>query len=184
MLPVLLSVLLPALLLVSGCGPSQEASVRVPPTTPTAPTDSSGSAAATTGTAGVAATSPALGVLHAWDARRSAAWRRADPAELAGLYVPGSRTGRADVRLLRQYADHGLVVRRLDTQVFAVRVLSRRPGRLVLRVTDRVAAGLAVRDGRPVALPATAPVVRVVTLERGPAGSARWRVREATRLRG
>ena len=123
-------------------------------------------------------------MLHGWDARRSAAWSRADPTALARLYVPGSRSGRADVRLLRQYADHGLVVRHLETQVFSVGVLSRRPGRLVLRVTDRVASGLAVRDGRRVTLPATAPAVRVVTLERGTAGSARWRVREATRLRG
>jgi len=122
-------------------------------------------------------------VLHGWDQRRLQAWRRADPGALGRLYVPGSRTGRADVRLLREYADHGLVVQRWSTQVFAVQVLAHGRGRLVLRVTDRVVAGSAARGGRLVALPATAPAVRVITLERGPA-PARWRVREATRLGG
>ena len=159
----------------SGCaraGPS----ARVPPPDRTAqevPT------AAGLGTA----STPALRVLHGWDERRLEAWRRADAGALGRLYVPGSRTGRADVRLLREYAAHGLVVQRLSTQVFAVQVLARGRGRLVLRVTDRVVAGSATRGGRAVALPATAPAVRVVTLERG-ATPARWRVREATRLGG
>ena len=65
----------------------------------------------------------ALEVLHAWDTRRARAWAEADADALRALYVRGSAAGRADVRLLRAYAARGLVVRRLVTQVFAVRVL-------------------------------------------------------------
>ena len=65
----------------------------------------------------------ALEVLHEWDVRRARAWARADLDALRALYVRGSGAGRADVRLLRAYRARGLVVRRLVTQVFAVRVL-------------------------------------------------------------
>ncbi|MCW2817687.1 MAG: hypothetical protein JWR42_474 [Marmoricola sp.] len=180
---------LTSLLLASGCagGATDVQASRTAPPVPAAQA-ASPSSSAPPGPSRANRSSHALTVLHAWDARRLAAWRRADPGALARLYVPGSRTGRADVRLLREYADHGLVVRRLVTQVFAVQVVGRSPsrgrGRLVLRVTDRVASGTATRDGSPVALATTAPVVRVVTLERQPAGTPSWRVREATRLRG
>lgn len=108
----------------------------------------------------------ALGVLRGWDARRSAAWRAADPVALRSLYAHGSRAGAADVRLLRAYDDHGLVVRHLWTQVFAVRVLRRTPDTWRLRVFDRVAGGVAERAGTPVPLPSTRPATRDVDLRR------------------
>ena len=69
----------------------------------------------------------ALEVLRHWDARRAAAWADADVRALRRLYVPGSGAGRADARLLEAYGARELVVRRLETQVFAVRVLERQP---------------------------------------------------------
>ena len=165
-LPALLA-LLPVVVLGAGCG-GREGPASHPPV-------------ATPASAARGAEADTLAVLHDWDARRLRAWRRADARALGRLYGAGSATGRADVRLLREYADHGLVVRDLRTQVFAVRVLSRSPVRLRLRVTDRLAGGTAVRDDRPVALPATPPAVRVVDLRR-PTRTAPWRVQEATRL--
>ena len=114
-----------------------------------------------------------LGVLAAWDRRRSAAWSTGDAEALRAIYLPGSRAGWADVRLLRQYAAAGTRVRRLTTQVFAVSVLERSPGRLRLRVVDRVAGGEAVRAGRVRPLPSGPVVTRTVELLRRPGG---WRV--------
>lgn len=108
----------------------------------------------------------ALGVLHGWDARRSAAWRTSDPVALRSLYAQGSRAGAADVRLLRAYDDHALVVRRIWTQVFAVRVLRHASDTWRLRVFDRVAGGTAERAGIAVPLPSTRPVTRLVDLRR------------------
>ncbi len=170
LLPLLALLLVAAL--VSGCG-GQEA--------PAAPSPSSAAQPATPAAHGHAVVPDALSVLHAWDARRLRAWRRADPRALGRLYGPGSATGRADVRLLREYADHGLVVRDLRTQVFALRVLSRSPLLVRLRVTDRLAGGTAVRDERPLSLPATPPAVRVVELRR-PTADAPWQVQETTRV--
>ncbi len=102
----------------------------------------------------------ALEVLHTWDARRAAAWARQDDRALKALYVPGSSVGRVDERLLRAYADRGLVVRRIRTQVLAVEVLDLRRGTLLLRVRDRVAGGALVRDGRVRPLQPTRPVTR------------------------
>jgi hypothetical protein len=123
----------------------------------------------------------ALAVLHQWDAQRAAAWAAADEAALRGLYVPGSSAGRADVGLLRSYTDRGLVVRRLVTQVFSIEVLRRTPGRLVVRVVDRVAGG-SVQEGiqqvralRP--LPSSVPEVRRIELHET-AGS--WQVVSVT----
>jgi hypothetical protein len=82
----------------------------------------------------------ALGVLRAWDDRRATAWRERDPAALRALYVQGSSALTADLRLLRAYTGRGLVVRRLETQVFGARVLQRSPGVLRLRVHDRTSA--------------------------------------------
>ena len=42
-------------------------------------------------------------VLADWDERRATAWAQGDPEALADLYVAGSRTGAADVRLLQHY---------------------------------------------------------------------------------
>jgi hypothetical protein len=108
----------------------------------------------------------ALDVLHEWDARRARAWAHADPRELRSLYVPGSSAARSDVRLLQAYQARGLVVRRMVTQVFGVRVLRRDPGQLTLRVLDRVAGGRVDDGGRELALPSSRPVVRRIELHR------------------
>lgn len=108
----------------------------------------------------------ASAVLAAWDARRSAAWAAGDVDALAGLYADGSRTGAADVRLLGHYRDRGLTVEGLTTQLLAVSVVRRGPGRLVLDVTDRVVAGRAVGGTRPVALPVDRASTRRVVLVR------------------
>ena len=107
--------------------------------------------------------------------------RRATPSELRRLYVAGSRAGRADVRLLREYAASGTRLQRLTTQVFAVDVLDRAPGRLRLRVVDRVAGGEVVRAGRVSALRSGPVVTRRVELVRRDAG---WQVRRSDAVRG
>jgi hypothetical protein len=106
------------------------------------------------------------GVLAGWDERRADAWARADAGALADLYAPGSRSGAADVRLLRAYARRGLRVEGLTTQVLALRVVERSPRRLVLVVTDRVVGGSAVGGAAPVALPADRASTRRVELVR------------------
>lgn len=120
----------------------------------------------------------ALEVLHHWDERRARAWAGSDELALRGLYVRGSAAARSDVRLLRSYTARGLVVRRLVTQVFGVRVLRREPGRLAIRVRDRVAGGLVDTGDRDVALPSTRPVTRRIELRR--VGGS-WRVVAVTR---
>jgi hypothetical protein len=115
-------------------------------------------------------------VLAAWDERRAAAWARGDAEALADLYAPGSRSGAADVRLLRAYARRGLRVEGLTTQVLGLRVVERTPRRLVLVVTDRVVGGSAVGGAAPVALPADRASTRRVVLERQ---RGRWVVAEA-----
>ncbi|GAA1448678.1 hypothetical protein GCM10009641_77190 [Mycobacterium cookii] len=145
------------------------------------PTGSSGPAAARPAEARPsAARTPGPGsasaVLATWDARRSAAWAAGDVDALAGLYADGSRTGAADVRLLRHYRDRGLTVEGLTTQLLAVAVVRREQRRLVLDVTDRVVAGQAVGGTRPVALPTDRASTRRVVLVRP--GRA-WLVAEA-----
>lgn len=105
-------------------------------------------------------------VLAAWDERRATAWAGGDAAALADLYAPGSRSGAADVRLLRAYAGRGLRVEGLTTQVLGLRVVEQSPRRLVLVVTDRVVGGSAVVGAAPVALPADRASTRRVVLVR------------------
>ncbi len=119
----------------------------------------------------------ALEVLADWDRRRAAAWSEGDAEALRRLYVPGSRAGRADVRLLGTYAAAGVRVRRLTTQVFSVDVLDRRSGRYRLRVVDRVAGGELVEAGRTRSLASGPVVTRQVELVRRTDG---WGVRSAT----
>ncbi|MCF6379326.1 hypothetical protein L2K70_17070 [Nocardioides KLBMP 9356] len=116
-------------------------------------------------------------VLADWDAARAAAWSAGDPSALSALYVAGSRTGAADVRLLRHYGSRGLRVTGLTTQVLALDVVRRTPSRLVLVVTDRVVGGLAVGGSTPVALPADRATTRRVVLRRSGGG---WRVVETS----
>ena len=116
------------------------------------------------------------GVLAAWDERRAAAWAAGDAAELSRLYVDGSRTGAADVRLLRHYRSRGLTVTGLTTQVLALDVVDRDASRLVVAVTDRIVGGQAVGGGSSVALPADRASTRRVVLARE---GGRWVVVEA-----
>ncbi len=129
--------------------------------------------APTAAPASVPARSQALDVLHGWDDARSHAWARGDVAALRRLYVAGSAAGRADVRLLRRYLARGLVVRQLRMQVFAVQVMRRDDGILRVRVTDRVAGGVAVAGRHRLRLPVDRPTARTIVLRRV-AGA--WRV--------
>ena len=108
----------------------------------------------------------ALEVLHGWDDRRARAWARSDAAALRALYVPGSLAARADVRLLRSYTARGLVVRRLVTQVFGVRVLRQTPRRVTVRVLDRVAGGRVDDGSRALPLPSSRPALRRIDFRR------------------
>lgn len=111
----------------------------------------------------------ALAVLHAWDVRRAAAWATGDPDALARLYTARSAAGAADLAMLRRYTDRGLVVRDLRTQLLRARILTIRPRRLELEVTDRLAGAVAVRAGEPRSarrLPATAPSTHLLVLRR------------------
>ena len=116
-------------------------------------------------------------VLHGWDARRARAWAQSDPAAVRALYVSGSAAGRADARLMRAYRARGLVVRRLVTQVFAVRVLASNASSLRLRVFDRVAGGEVREHGDVVRLPSSTPVTRTITFRRD---ARTWRVSEVS----
>jgi len=115
----------------------------------------------------------ALGVLREWDARRAAAWREQDLRALGSLYVSGAPAAAADERLLRAYTDRGLVVRRLDTQVFAARVLHRSPRALRLLVHDRVAGGSVQGRSGQQPLRSSAPARRVLELR---LVAGRWRM--------
>lgn len=122
-------------------------------------------------------------VLAGWDRRRAGAWARGDVDALGGLYAPGSAAGRADVAMLRDYRRRGLRVEGLTTQVLRLEVLRRAPGRLVLRVTDRLAGGTVVGAAAPVALPADRASTRRVTLVRRPgADDDGWVVREVVEV--
>ena len=119
----------------------------------------------------------ALEVLHAWDGQRASAWASVDAPALRSLYVRGSSAGRADARLLRAYAARGLVVRRIVTQVFAVKVLRQDASSMRLRVLDRVAGGELVEDGHAMALGSSRPVTREIELL---LVSGSWRVAEVS----
>ena len=121
-------------------------------------------------------TSGVAAILADWDERRAVAWAEGDVAALRSLYVDGSRTGTADVRLLRHYLARGLTVEDLRTQVLALEAVTRSPERLVVVVTDRVVAGRAVGGGSPVALPADRASRRRVVLVRS---GEDWLVAEA-----
>ena len=120
----------------------------------------------------------ALAVLHDWDDRRARAWARADESALRALYVAGSDAARSDVRLLRSYTARGLVVRRLVTQVFGVRVLRREGGTVVIRVLDRVAGGLVADGDTEVTLGSSRPALRRIEFSRV---SGTWKVASVTR---
>lgn len=117
-----------------------------------------------------------VAVLSAWDRSRAAAWAAGEPELLGPLYVRGSASGRADRRMLEEYADRGLRVIGLRTQVLTVVVARAGPGRLRVVVTDRVAGGEVVGDGVRAPLPRDEPSTRVVALR---VVDGRWQVVEA-----
>jgi hypothetical protein len=149
-----------------------------PPPRPrlTSPVSSPSASPSSSPSASRPAGSAAAAVLAAWDERRSAAWAEGDAGALARLYADGSGAGAADVRLLRDYTRRGLRVRGMATQVLALRVAARSPGRLELVVTDRVVGAEAVGSGVPVSLPVDRPSTRRVVLVRA---GVRWVVEEA-----
>jgi hypothetical protein len=109
----------------------------------------------------------ALAVLHAWDARRAAAYARGDVPALRRLYVGGSLAGARDARTLRGYVALGLHVEGLHMQVLRAAVV-RDDRRLVeVRVLERLASGRATSGaGDGVALPRDEADDHVVTLVR------------------
>ena len=120
----------------------------------------------------------ALRILRRWDRSRAAAYASGDVAALRRLYAPASVAGAADVRLLREYADRGLVVRGLAVQVVRAELVASSPTRLRLRVVERLAGGTVVGPGPDVALPAGRAAPRVVTLVDA---GGRWVVRAVRR---
>jgi hypothetical protein len=122
--------------------------------------------------------SAALRVLHSWDSRRATAYATGSTTALRDLYVPGSRAGAADLRVLHAYRARALRVRGMRMQVLALSVLGSRPGWRRVRVTDRLVGAVAVRADRRVRLPQDRASSRVITLMRG--GEGRWRVASVT----
>ena len=103
-------------------------------------------------------------VLADWDARRARAWAAGDVSALRDLYVDGSLSGRADVRMLASYVDRGLTVEGMRTQVLALEVLDESPVSLEVRVTDRVGGAQAVDGETVIPLPDDRPSTRTVVL--------------------
>lgn len=113
-------------------------------------------------------------VLRRWDRQRALAYAHGDVDALAALYVPESQAGATDVALLRSYTRRGLRVDGLTMQFLAVDVVSRKWGRLRLRVSDRVHGGVAVGASTRVPLPRDEVSMRLVTLRRE--ASSVWKV--------
>jgi hypothetical protein len=122
-------------------------------------------------------TAEVLALLREWDHRRAQAWADGDPAGLAGLYTPASRTGRHDRAMLAAYVARGLRVTGQRTQVLTASLRSWAPGRVTLEVTDRVVGGGAVGRGVRVTLPRDRPSTRVISMCRV---SGSWLVEEVT----
>lgn len=115
------------------------------------------------------ADAPASGpgdVLAAWDTRRSLAWADGDVAALRKLYVAGSQTGREDARMLAAYAERGLRVVGLATQVLSLEVIDETADELVVRVTDRVVGGVVTGEAGRTPLPRDRPTTRTLALRR------------------
>lgn len=136
-----------------------------------APTGDEPEASAAPGAA-AAAQSP-VALLQEWDRRRAAAWAAGDAGALRALYVAGSLAGERDVEMLRRWRSRGLTVTALHVQVLSGRVLARRPGRLTVEVTERLAGASAAAGGRRWRLPHGGVATRRVTL---------WRVRGGWRV--
>ncbi|MEO6512081.1 MAG: hypothetical protein ABIO16_13870 [Nocardioides sp.] len=122
------------------------------------------------------AESEAVRLLRAWDARRARAYARGDVEALRLLYVAGSRTGRADVAVLRGYVGRDLTVSGMHTQVLGADVVGRTARRLTVEVTDVLVSAVASSGERRWALPRDRPSTRRVLLVRV---RGEWRVSEA-----
>lgn len=122
----------------------------------------------------------AADVLHAWDARRAAAWADADPTALRSLYTDRSAAGRTDVAMLRTWRARGLRVTGMRTQLLAVQVRRTSASRLVLVVTDRLVAGVAVGPTGRFPLPTDRASTRLVVLRRV---GGEWRMAQARPVR-
>jgi hypothetical protein len=108
----------------------------------------------------------ALGPLHAWDDRRSAAWAAGEPRGLRLLYAPGSPAGQADVAMLRQWHRRGLRVEGMQMQLLDLNVRRASTTRLDLVVTDRLVGAVAVGRGVRLPLPRDGFSTRRVVLVR------------------
>jgi hypothetical protein len=75
--------------------------------------------------------------------------------------------------MLDAWLERGLRVRGMGVEVLALEVLRDGPGRLVLRVTDRLAGAVAVGSGVRRVLPRDRPTTRALVLRRGDDG---WRM--------
>lgn len=118
-----------------------------------------------------------LAVLHAWDERRAAAWAAGDETALARLYTARSPARAGDLALLRRYRERGVSVPDVRMQVLRAAVLVDRPGRVVIRVTERLASRAAFVGTRRVLLPRDTAQTHVIDLRRV-RGS--WRVETVT----
>lgn len=116
---------------------------------------------------------PPVELLRTWDARRARAWARGDPRLLRALYTPGSVAGRRDRAMLRAWAERGVVVRGLCTQLLSVRELSHHRSARTLLVTDRLIGGVAVGAGVRRPLPQDRATTRTIRLRRW---DGEWRV--------
>jgi len=114
-----------------------------------------------------------LAVLRDFDRARARAWADGDVAALRRLYVPTSAAGRRDAAMLRAWVRRGMRVDGLTMQVLAVELRRRTDDRIVLLVTDRVAAAVAVRaaTGERTALPRDGPSTRRLAFVRS---GKRW----------
>jgi hypothetical protein len=109
----------------------------------------------------------AVDVLHDWDRARARAYASRDLGALRALYVAGSSAGTADVAILRSYLRRGLRVEGMRMQLIGLEVLRPGPGRLRLRVTDRLHGAVAVdASGTRVPLPRDQASTRIITLRR------------------
>ncbi|MBA2558940.1 MAG: hypothetical protein H0V07_03485 [Propionibacteriales bacterium] len=110
-------------------GPRQTSSARFPDTRPPGPDDDRWRR-----------------VLGRLDDTRATAWGTADPALLAAVYTPGSPALSLDRRMLADYRGRGLRVCGVHLVFGRIRVTSRGPGVVRLRVVDRLGRVSAVGD--------------------------------------
>lgn len=150
---------------------------RPAPSGPTTPAPPVAVIAPSAGRVGVLPAVSSLAILRDWDRARARAWERSDPAALRALYVPGSAAGRADVVMLRRWAERGVRVESMAMQVLAVELRRRTPDRLLLVVTDRLVVRRAVVVGSSgpgrgaVGVPRDEPDRRLLELRRA---GRRW----------